>query len=1299
MKKIFKTLAVVSLLCIGLGAQAQYIFTPKKIFDYWVSQVPGFVDTLSSAKEKPDGGMNPALSNNNSYTYDKNGHSYVDARNAKYENVCADGVTMSIFHANQPLKLYPNQDSIFSQATGDNYFTITLPATVNAEAGSKKVLFEYSPAGSGGRMIEVSSDGGATRYDTAKTSGRRVISYTVDVAGKVNVKFTNKKSSDGNYKGNLNFFRFEIVDAASNYTLTTVANPLKGGKVTKSPQKDGYPNNDTIVLTAIRNAGYNFTRWSDGVTDTLRTFIMPKKDTALTAIFTAIDYNFAAIANDATKGSVTIKEGAPTVAHVGDVFTLMAVPAHAKYRFVKWEDNNSTNPARTFTMPAANTTLTAIFEEQPIYKVVTLVNPAGAGTVTDTGRILREAWHEYYNRDIVDLIATPANGYEFVSWSDGSDDPQHAVRIEGKNDTITAIFRVATGNPPVPTVYPNPNIKVDFNIAGRGESEVHEPGFHSWVVADNNLRDTFDYITVAMAKEGEIGKGLQSTWNKLSVQAPNYARLVGDGVRVNMDDLDAQLHLGTQMSMTFSGLKKGAHTLLMYFNNTGATKDTKTGDTIIYSKVKVYVNGGLVGNVQPSVQAMSTAEAGHIYLEVPVRELEDIKVLLVADTSQVTHIPDTVNYMIQRIVTLSAFILNDPDPNKQAYNPTPSDRDEHVAFENTGSVKLSWRRARQGVDAHNVYVGATFDAVDTASIGSPAYRGNQVDTTYTVSNINSAATYYWRVDAVKGGVVTKGDIWYFRPRVQAFPGAEGYGRYARGARGGKVMYVTNLNNDGAGSLRELTTNNELGPRYILFAVSGRLHLNPGARITLNSPYTTVAGQTAPGKGICISGASYGVSGGHDIIVRFMRVRVGQFGVTIDGMGMSGANYSIMDHNSISWTHDEAFSSRGGKNFTLQNTLISEALNVAGHKNYGYGQGHGYAATIGGDTASFLRNLLIHNQGRNWSLGGGVYGNGYYSGHLDISNNIVYNYGGRVTDGGAHEVNFVNNYYKQGRHSTSGMLVPQHEGVGLGTQKYYAKGNVLEAYNNGAYGTFICSGTEPITEKCGCSNSQWAASEALYEDFVPQPFFPSHAEVLPAKHAFKTVISNSGANMPVLDEHDLRNQLEARDGTWRYKGSFGGMQGIIDHHMDVGGYEKYDTIMVNLDVFDTDRDGLPNWWEEEVSQTNPRGVVGDYTDTHAGDVDNNGYTNMERYLEFMATPHFTTQKNRQVAVELSQYTRGYTKSPVYSVITNGDGAVTINGNWARFQPNNDFKGVTYFEFRVTDSDGDSMVRKIGIRVTK
>src|SRR5262245_54412031 len=240
-------------------------------------------------------------------------------------------------------------------------------------------------------------------------------------------------------------------------------------------------------------------------------------------------------------------------------------------------------------------------------------------------------------------------------------------------------------------------------------------------------------------------------------------------------------------------------------------------------------------------------------------------------------------------------------------------------------------------------------------------------------------------------------------RMLAFPTAEGYGRFAAGGRGGRVIEVTNLNDSGPGSLRAAVEAS--GPRTVVFNVSGLITLESRLIIRSTNSDLTIAGQTSPGKGICVRKYNVGMLGAHDVVVRYLRVRPGNIsGTTLDGMGMASSDNCIIDHCSISWTIDEAFSSRGAKNITLQRTLISESLNPTGH---------GFAGSIGGDVGSFHHSLLANNAGRNWSLAGAVDTMNRHAGRLDVRNMVVYNWGHRTTDGGAREVNFVNNYYKPG----------------------------------------------------------------------------------------------------------------------------------------------------------------------------------------------------------------------------------------------------------------------------------------------
>lgn len=430
----------------------------------------------------------------------------------------------------------------------------------------------------------------------------------------------------------------------------------------------------------------------------------------------------------------------------------------------------------------------------------------------------------------------------------------------------------------------------------------------------------------------------------------------------------------------------------------------------------------------------------------------------------------------------------------------------------------------------------------------------------------------------------------------AFPTAEGYGRLASGGRGGRVIHVTNLNDSGPGSLRAAVEAE--GPRTVIFDVSGLITLESKLVVRKTNSNLTIAGQTAPGKGICLRKYNFGMMGATNVILRYLRVRPGNLsGETLDGMGMASSDHCIIDHCSISWTLDEAFSSRGAKNITLQRTLISEALNAAGHKKYPPGTQHGYAASIGGDIGSFHHNLLAHNAGRNWSLAGGLSKpKNEYAGRLDLRNNVVYNWKSRATDGGAHEVNFVNNYYQPGPATTFFFALNAQYGGFPGSQRYYFAGNVMP----GHFGlTNQSAGRKATTERGGRIPTD-------YSPWSDTPFFESHVKTHSAHEAYTNVLADVGCNFPALDEHDARIIAEVRSGTAKFKGSKTGLPGLPDSQDDVGGWENYPEIKRPAD-WDTDRDGMPDAWEKQHG-LNPA----DATDGNQ-DLTGDGYTNLEKYL--------------------------------------------------------------------------------------
>ncbi len=432
--------------------------------------------------------------------------------------------------------------------------------------------------------------------------------------------------------------------------------------------------------------------------------------------------------------------------------------------------------------------------------------------------------------------------------------------------------------------------------------------------------------------------------------------------------------------------------------------------------------------------------------------------------------------------------------------------------------------------------------------------------------------------------------------LPAFPTAEGYGRLASGGRGGRVLHVTNLSDSGPGSLRDAVE--QSGPRTVVFDVSGLITLESRLIIRSTNSNLTIAGQTAPGKGICLRKYNFGMLGATNVIVRYVRVRPGNLsGATLDGMGMASSDHCIIDHCSISWTLDEAFSSRGAKNITLQRTLISEALNAAGHKKYPPGTEHGYAASIGGDIGSFHHNLLAHCAGRNWSLAGGLSKPANtYAGRLDLRNNVVYNWKNRTTDGGAHEVNFVANYYQPGPATKWFYALNAQYGGFPGTQRYYFEGNVMPGHFGLANQT---AGRTATTERGGKLPTD-------YSPWVDQPFFEPFVKTHTAVEAYTNVLANVGCNFPVLDEHDQRVIAEVRAGTSKFKGGKTGLPGLPDSQEDVGGWEDYPEVRRPAG-WDTDHDGMPDEWEK-AHGLNP----GDAADGNQ-DLTGNGYTNLEKYL--------------------------------------------------------------------------------------
>jgi hypothetical protein len=789
----------------------------------------------------------------------------------------------------------------------------------------------------------------------------------------------------------------------------------------------------------------------------------------------------------------------------------------------------------------------------------------------------------------------------------------------------------------------NQAVKVDFDFFQRRVEEVNDPIYSSWPISAQKEAEK-SFGTVAIKLKGDFS----SSWNKVGMSAPYYARLVSDGLVTDKN-----------LELVISGLTAGVHSLLTFHNSF----DKIEGKTV--APIQIYVNNKLAATVVPSIRANATKDAATAYVTFNAETAKDVIIRFESGGSS--------NTMTQQIV-INGLELDTPNLKKQAYSPKPENRDEHVVPGE--KFKLTWESPKEAV-AHKLYYGTTEKAVAEATEKSSEYKGEKNNNQFAVTDLYSINRYFWRVDEVDAkGTVTKGSVWSFKPAQLAFQGAEGYGRFAIGGRGGKVVAVTNLNDSGPGSLRDAVDQGS-SPKTIVFNVSGNIELK--SRLVVNMPYITIAGQTAPGEGITISRAPVGLTG-NDGIIRFLRVRIGG-GKTYDGMGLTGANNSIIDHCSISWTIDESFSSRSAHNITLQRTLISEALNVAGHDKYEVGKMHGYAATIGGDVGSFHHNLLAHNYGRNWSIGGGLSGDGYYTGRLDITNNVVYNWGHRTTDGGANEVNFVNNYYKPGASTIFFYaLNAQHEGVGKGKQQYYFKGNIMPGHFDEKNQEKGRTSTISHNEKVG------------YETYLDKPFFESYVTTQSAMAAYKDVLSDVGANQPLFDQHDNRIIQETLAGSYHFKGSKSGLPGMIDNEQDAGGWPQYPKEERAAD-WDTDQDGLPNWWEE-VEGLNTASAKDDFSDTNS-DTDKDGFTQLDAYLDWMAKPHYFIAAGAQKELSADTFFKGYTDKPVYTVSDIKNGKVAVKGNTIQFKAAE--KGLASFKITVKDAAGDTLSRLINLAV--
>lgn len=549
-------------------------------------------------------------------------------------------------------------------------------------------------------------------------------------------------------------------------------------------------------------------------------------------------------------------------------------------------------------------------------------------------------------------------------------------------------------------------------------------------------------------------------------------------------------------------------------------------------------------------------------------------------------------------------------------------------FSKVSNVPFDYSSILAGVSAPEKFT-VTPSAFSWDSDGSAAgyivYRDGKFvkitsDNNFELPEGDSASDY--SVAAVSRHGVTSDPVRVSKSqRPLAFPTAEGFGKYATGGRGGKVVKVTSLaDNTSEGSLRWAFQQYKDEPITIVFEVSGEIRLASDLRV--NRKNWTLAGQTAPGEGIVITHNKVNFGGSQNFIVRNIRFRVGQKNLAgtinaVNALGAENCANFIIDHCSFGWSVEENMNTADSHFLTVQYSMIHEGLYNAGHSK----GARGYGCQWGGSPATYHHNLLAHNNSRSARLNG-ARGEDFVV-FMEYINNVNYNYGKRGGCYGgentanissynglnsAHECNFMNNYYKPGPASDKNRVefvnssYARKGATSWAPAKWYVNGNIAEGID--ATNADNWKGMAVETYKLDdirvderiVTKTPWYKYSVVSPlgQYVPEEYMLY--EIESAEEAFKTVVEKAGTIN--RDAVERRVATEVRDGK-----ASNGNNGIIDTENDVEGFFEYDgnyTVPV-----DSDGDGMPDEWEK-ANNLDPN-----VADNNR--VNSEGYTALEVYL--------------------------------------------------------------------------------------